>query len=177
MDERGKLPGRGAYLCLCSDCIEKARKTGALSRALRTEIPLTLYEELLSHVKTLAEGKPPEAAAAELCGLLGLSRRAGMLRIGMNGVQSQCASTRLLILTASDCSRSVLNFVEKIVGNDVSLRHEHFPVPLTIERLSTALGTGCVQVVGLPLKGGLAQKIKILFRKGGDALEQQNTSL
>ena len=37
-DTTGKLAGRGAYVCKSAECLKKAAKTGALSRAL--EMPL-----------------------------------------------------------------------------------------------------------------------------------------
>lgn len=46
IDPSGKLPGRGAYLCGESKCIILAIKANKLGRALRCEIPETLYEEL-----------------------------------------------------------------------------------------------------------------------------------
>ncbi|HOO62338.1 MAG TPA: YlxR family protein [Synergistaceae bacterium] len=46
-DPGGKMPGRGAYLCEDVSCILMAKKKKALSRALRTEVPPELYEELL----------------------------------------------------------------------------------------------------------------------------------
>ena len=53
IDLSGKAPGRGAYICLNKACIMEAKKTNALSRALRVRIPDLLYAELLS----LLEGK------------------------------------------------------------------------------------------------------------------------
>ena len=53
IDIPGKAPGRGAYVCLNRACIMEAKKTNALSRALRVRIPDLLYAELLS----LLEGK------------------------------------------------------------------------------------------------------------------------
>lgn len=45
-DSRGKVPGRGAYLCPSEACLEKAVKSRALSRALETEITPEIYETL-----------------------------------------------------------------------------------------------------------------------------------
>ncbi|NLL37228.1 MAG: DUF448 domain-containing protein [Fretibacterium sp.] len=178
LDVRGKLPGRGAYLCLCTECLKKARKTGALARALRTEITPSVYEELLAHIQAFASEKTPEKAAQEVCNLLGLARRAGMVRIGMDGVQSQCAVGSMLVLTAKDCSASVMRFVRNVLEREEKApQHQHLSLPFSIERLSMALGTGRVQLVGLPLKGGLAQKIKLLLDEGGDAFEKQDTRL
>ena len=39
VDTRGKMPGRGAYLCKEEACLEKAVKSRALQRALECEIP------------------------------------------------------------------------------------------------------------------------------------------
>jgi len=39
LDFRGKSPGRGAYVCKSADCLKKAVRSKALSRALETAIP------------------------------------------------------------------------------------------------------------------------------------------
>ena len=39
LDFRGKLPGRGAYVCRSSDCLARAVKTRALSRAFGKPVP------------------------------------------------------------------------------------------------------------------------------------------
>ena len=38
VDERGRLPGRGAYLCRSWECGERALGDGGLSRALKTSL-------------------------------------------------------------------------------------------------------------------------------------------
>ena len=53
LDSRGKSPGRGAYLCPDPACLDRARKSKALERALDTAIPPEVYEELAAR---LAEG-------------------------------------------------------------------------------------------------------------------------
>lgn len=53
-DSRGKVPGRGAYLCPSEACLEKAVKSRALSRALETEITPEIYETLWQQCR---EGK------------------------------------------------------------------------------------------------------------------------
>ncbi|MBO4693027.1 MAG: YlxR family protein [Clostridia bacterium] len=42
----GKLNGRGAYVCKDKECIERAKKTGALSRALEATISDDIYASL-----------------------------------------------------------------------------------------------------------------------------------
>ena len=46
LDFKGKLPGRGAYVCPDSACRAKARKSRALERAFETAIPAEVYELL-----------------------------------------------------------------------------------------------------------------------------------
>ncbi|MBQ3816951.1 MAG: YlxR family protein [Clostridia bacterium] len=49
----GKVNGRGAYICKNAECLKKAIKTGAISRALETEIPAAVYNELEESLKNI----------------------------------------------------------------------------------------------------------------------------
>ncbi len=51
VDPAGKENGRGAYLSLDSNVIEKAKQTNALGRQLKTEIDPAIYDELLQLVE------------------------------------------------------------------------------------------------------------------------------
>lgn len=46
LDFKGKLPGRGAYVCPDPACLAKARKSRALERAFETAIPAEVYDQL-----------------------------------------------------------------------------------------------------------------------------------
>ena len=46
LDFRGKAAGRGAYVCPKPDCLQKALKSRAISRALDCELPEELAEQL-----------------------------------------------------------------------------------------------------------------------------------
>lgn len=46
LDARGKLPGRGAYLCPSKACLARARKSKALERAFSVSIPDAVYAAL-----------------------------------------------------------------------------------------------------------------------------------
>lgn len=46
MDSRGKLPGRGAYLCKNMGCFEQAKKRKVLDKALETRISDDVYESI-----------------------------------------------------------------------------------------------------------------------------------
>ena len=46
IDESGKKPGKGAYICESIECLEKGIKSKALKRALEVDIPEEIYENL-----------------------------------------------------------------------------------------------------------------------------------
>ena len=50
LDLTGKKPGRGAYLCRSSECLKKAVKSKALSRAFCTQIPEDVMEPLRQEI-------------------------------------------------------------------------------------------------------------------------------
>ena len=47
IDSRGKSPGRGAYVCPNTACLQKALRSKALDRSLEVEIPQEIYDQLL----------------------------------------------------------------------------------------------------------------------------------
>lgn len=46
IDKTGRMNGRGAYICNNADCFLKVRKTKALNREFKMEIPDSIYENL-----------------------------------------------------------------------------------------------------------------------------------
>ena len=55
LDFKGKLPGRGAYVCPQADCLAKARKSRALERAFSTQLPAEVYQALEEQMKEVPE--------------------------------------------------------------------------------------------------------------------------
>ena len=51
LDFRGKANGRGAYVCPNPACLRKAIKAKALERALETQIPEEIYEQLTAQME------------------------------------------------------------------------------------------------------------------------------
>ncbi len=47
VDLTGRKNGRGAYICRSADCLKKARKQKAISKALNCEITDEVFEQLL----------------------------------------------------------------------------------------------------------------------------------
>lgn len=50
IDESGKKPGKGAYICDSIECLEKEMKSKALKRALEVDIPEEIYKELRERI-------------------------------------------------------------------------------------------------------------------------------
>ena len=51
LDFKGKLPGRGAYVCPDPACLKKARKSRALERAFETAIPPEVYDAMEAELR------------------------------------------------------------------------------------------------------------------------------
>ena len=51
LDFKGKLPGRGAYVCPQKECLARARKSKALERAFELQLPPEVYEALEEQMK------------------------------------------------------------------------------------------------------------------------------
>ena len=49
-DSTGKLSGRGAYICNSVCCFDKAVKAGAFNRALDTNVPAAVLEDVRNRV-------------------------------------------------------------------------------------------------------------------------------
>jgi len=56
LDEKGKAPGRGAYLCGRPACLKKIRKSRALERMLEVPVPEELYAALEERTEAERDG-------------------------------------------------------------------------------------------------------------------------
>jgi predicted RNA-binding protein YlxR (DUF448 family) len=56
LDQTGKLPGRGAYVCESQECRKAALDKGSLQRALEVPIPVELRAELTAEASRIEEG-------------------------------------------------------------------------------------------------------------------------
>ncbi|MBQ3053872.1 MAG: DUF448 domain-containing protein [Clostridia bacterium] len=106
-DIKGKLEGRGAYVCKSTECLEKAIKTNALKRALKSEIPqeiITLLREEISR-KDFIEANDDNLL--KIWGLLGLCAKAGKLSYGDSGVYEAVTKGKAeLVILAQDCGKN-----------------------------------------------------------------------
>ena len=51
IDSKGKAPGRGAYICPNTECLKRAIKAKAISRAFEIEIPQDIYDRLTAQME------------------------------------------------------------------------------------------------------------------------------
>lgn len=66
-DPKGKLSGRGAYICASASCIALARKQKRLERSLKvSSVPEELFNALSVQTASLQSGSGPAATAAAL---------------------------------------------------------------------------------------------------------------
>ncbi len=55
IDLTGKKSGRGAYLCMQEECLNKARKKKILEKHLKQKVPEEFFEKLFSTVQELEQ--------------------------------------------------------------------------------------------------------------------------
>ena len=53
LDGSGRMNGRGVYICPDRACLDKVRKSRALSRSLKADIPDQVYEKLEEELSRL----------------------------------------------------------------------------------------------------------------------------
>ena len=53
LDSKGKLPGRGAYLCCDVQCLERALKSRAVERALEVPVSDEIIRDLRSQMENV----------------------------------------------------------------------------------------------------------------------------
>lgn len=51
LDINGRTNGRGAYLCFCAGCLQKARRSRGLECSLKIAIPDEIYDRLEEELK------------------------------------------------------------------------------------------------------------------------------
>ena len=55
LDFKGKLPGRGAYLCPAPACLARAKKSRALERAFSAQLPDEVWAGLETQMKEVPQ--------------------------------------------------------------------------------------------------------------------------
>ena len=194
VDKTKKLPGRGVYICPDLECIELAKKSGSLSRALKAKID---DENFWSELEKFAENFALNENL-KIRSILGLSRKSGALLIGSDRIESS-KEKKILVMSANDCSEGVKNFLASNLSVDISTsplhredkseklappdkgeraikwrggndeRFIHITLNMNVKELSELIGSrGGVQILGLPLNSGFAKKIMSLNNMKGE---------
>jgi hypothetical protein len=105
-DLDAKLPGRGAYTCVSSECLAKAIKQRGFNRAFKTEVSVQPADEMVAMVAGLMRER--------VLGYIGLANKAGKVISGGTMV-SEAIRGKIkpgLILVSTDVSEAI---GEKIV--------------------------------------------------------------
>jgi predicted RNA-binding protein YlxR (DUF448 family) len=100
VDPKGRLPGRGLYVCRDAACVDLAKKRRALARwvdAAEAHRVLGVVRELVGGIARDREGA--------LLGMLGLARRGGLPEVGLRGsLERLRRGEGALLVTARDIS-------------------------------------------------------------------------
>lgn len=80
VDYRNRLPGRGAYTCFDSRCIEQALQQGGFKRAFRRELAPVEPQDFMADITS--------AISQRIFGLLGIARKAGSVVTGTSQLVS-----------------------------------------------------------------------------------------
>ena len=102
IDRKGKAPGRGAYLCYSSECIERALRTKSLERALRRGIKPLKSEELVTSVVSMLDER--------IIAHLSIGKTAGWIRSGMDVLERCRRQVKMFVLAedvAADSDRRI----------------------------------------------------------------------
>ena len=59
LDPAGKKPGRGAYVCRRSHCLEEALRGRKLDRGLKAKVSEEVIQQLSAELEALADEQPP----------------------------------------------------------------------------------------------------------------------
>lgn len=152
-DLRNKMPGRGAYTCFKSACIETAVKKQQFQRSLKVSLSSLDAASLKKEVLLQLE--------SQLQGLISLMRKAGTIQAGANMLQEALKKEKFVLLVlAGDISpgrSEKLVQCAKASGVDYSFF-------ATKEELGRWVGKGETSALGIK-PGGLADRFKMTFEQ------------
>ncbi len=107
VDYRGKLPGRGAYVCSCGECLQLAVKRHQFQRAFKDQGLQVSFAQLKADLLAAIEQK--------IVNLLGMARKSGVLISGSSMVLDGLVSGQLgVVVLAGDVSEGIGN---KVAGS------------------------------------------------------------
>lgn len=140
VDLRGRLPGRGAYVCNDRECVEQAVRKQQFNRAFRKECNQVSTEDLLTAIR--------QGVLGYLTNLLGMARKSANFIAGSNAVMDALNRNTALavILLATDISPQIGEKIRRKAG----FRNIKVLELFDKEELGRILGRAERSVVGLP---------------------------
>ena len=141
LDYREKLPGRAAYVCPTSHCIEKALSRENLSRALKQKVKPPAPVEFI--------GMLVQSITEKIRSLIAMSAKAGKIAAGYSAVHDALEKGRVeMLLYATDISEGTREKLDhKIVEG------QRLATLLTRDELGKILNRELVGVVAFTEKG------------------------
>jgi len=146
VDLRGRLPGRGAYLCNSRDCIEAALRRRQFDRAFRQECREVSVEQLTIGIS--------RELLAHLGSLLGMARKSAKFIAGSNAVLD--ALSRKAPLAVVVLAKDISPQIGEKVRHKAALQKIETTNLFDKLELGRILGRAERSVVGLP-DGKLAE--------------------
>lgn len=167
IDDSGKTAGRGAYVCPEVACLLIACRKRLFEKALKTDIPAEIYEDLNSRIQVLDPTVPCKSfQLKDVLSLMGLAHRSGELFIGQDKIIERLKSQkRLLIVLTEDHSETL---ERTLLAREADVR---IIQGLGRAELGRCLGLQEVQAVAFEPDSGFARKVGDLLPKGGIAIE------
>ena len=113
VDYRHKLPGRGAYTCVDSECIVSAVTRGGFSRSFKQSVNVPDADILIEDVA--------RNLRLRILNLIGMSRKAGAIVSGSNTVLQELAkpSASLLIVATDAAAGTADKILNRAKGANV----------------------------------------------------------
>ena len=113
VDYRSKLPGRGAYTCVESECVTAAIKNNGFSRTFKQPVSSPDSEALLQVIALSLQTR--------ILNLIGMARKAGSVVSGSNSVLQELAkpSASLLVVATDAAAGTADKILNRAKGADV----------------------------------------------------------
>ena len=141
IDYREKLPGRAAYVCPRTECIDKSLQKDNLAKALRLRVRLPGAEEFVNQLLTAIQGK--------IKSLITMAAKAGKLAAGHSAVMDALEKGRVqLLLFARDVSEGTRE--KTAIPSSGALRTVTL---FTRDEMGMLLGRELVGVIGIEDQG------------------------
>lgn len=153
-DLDAKLPGRGAYTCISSRCLEVAVKQRLFNRAFKSDVKVLAPDGMVALVSHLMRER--------ILGYLGLANRAGQVISGSSLVCDAMRGNNKpgLVLVAVDVSGSI---GEKIISL-AALHQVRTEKVMTKEEFGAILGKSLRSAVAVRQGGFIVRLVSVIER-------------